>query len=247
MLLNSKNALITGAAGGIGRALILVYARQGANIWAFALEPSNAFEAFCDGLAEENDCWVKPLYCDLTDAVSRKAAFNAVMADKLPLDILVNNAGVMGDDKLFQMVSDAEARSMFEVNYIAAMEVCRFATRMMARRRCGAVVNIASVAGLDGDSRADYSASKAALIAATKALAREMAPLGIRVNALAPGMTNTSLIAGLAEKAVEDTLAKTLLHRMAEPEEIANVAAFLGSDMASYVTGQTWRVDGGRV
>jgi len=247
MLLKGKNALITGAAGGIGKALIGVFARQGANIWAFTLEPSNAFEEMCESLAAESGCWVKPLYCDLADTASRKAAFDMVMADKLPLDVLVNNAGVMGQDKLFQWVSEAEARRMFEVNYIAAMEVCRFAARMMARRRRGSVVNIASVAGLDGDSRADYSASKAALIAATKALAREMAPLGIRANALAPGMTDTPLIAGLAEKAVEDTLAKTLLRRMAEPEEIANVAAFLGSDMASYVTGQTWRVDGGRL
>ena len=135
-------------------------------------------------------------------------------------------------------------RSIFDVNFFALVEVSRFATRLMARRRQGALVNIASVAGLDGDSRIDYSASKAAVIAATQKMAREYAPMGIRVNALAPGYTDTDLVAGLSEKVERETLAKILLGRKANPMEIAQVAAF-ASDRASYVTGQTWRVDGG--
>lgn len=245
MLLKGKNALITGAARGIGNATLRVFAREGANAWAFARTPSETFNAECAALASEHHVWIKPVYCELTSPEARTVAFTAILADKLPLDILVNNAGIMGEDKLFQMTSEAEMRSLFDVNFFAALEVCRFATRLMARRKSGSVVNIASVAGIDGDSRIDYSASKAALIAATKKMARELAPLSIRVNALAPGYTDTDLVSGLSEKVEHETLAKILLRRKASPEEIANVAAFLGSDLSSYVTAQVWRVDGG--
>ena len=247
MLLKDKNALITGAARGIGNAMLRVFAREGANIWAFARTPSADFDAECAALATAHGVWIKPIYADLSDAEARKAAFAAVMADKQPLHVLVNNAGIMGEDKMFQMIPETEMRDIFDVNFFAMLEVCRFATRLMARRKSGSVVNIASVAGMDGDSRLDYSASKAALIAATKKLARELAPMGIRVNALSPGYTNTGLVAGLSEKVVEETLAGILLRRAAEPEEIANVAAFLASDLASYVTAQVWRADGGKL
>ncbi len=244
-LLENKNALITGCAKGIGAACLKVFAQEGANVWAFARTPSPAFEAHCADLAKAHGVWVRPIYCELTDPGSRKEAFAQVMADKLPLDLLVNNAGVMGPDRMFQMTPETDMRDIFDVNFFAALEVCRFATRLMARRKSGAVVNVASIAGLDGDSRIDYSASKAALITATKKMAREMAPLGIRVNALAPGFTDTDLVAGLSEKVVEESLSHILLNRKAQPEEIASVAAFLASDKASYVTAQVWRVDGG--
>lgn len=245
MLLQNKNALVTGCARGIGNAIMEAFAAEGANVWAFARTASQGFEAQCAELSKAHGVWVKPIYAELTDAQERKDAFALVLADKQPLDILVGNAGVMGEDKLFQMTSEAEMHHIFEVNFFALLEVCRFATRLMARGKRGAVVNIASVAGLDGDSRIDYSASKAAVIAATKKLAREMAALGIRVNALAPGYTDTGLVSGLSPKVEQETLAKILLRRKAQPQEIANVAAFLASDRASYVTGQTWRVDGG--
>ena len=242
MLLERKNALITGSARGIGAAMVEVFAREGANVWAFARKPNEAFEARCAELAAKYGVWIKPVYCELGDPAAIKEAFKQVMADKQPLHVLVNNAGIMGEDRMFQMTSESDMRSIFDINFFAMIEVSRLATRLMARNKQGAVVNIASIAGIDGDSRLDYSASKAAVIGLTQALAKEV---GIRVNALAPGFTDMDLVKDLSEKVVREQTDKILMKRKGRPEEIANVAAFLASDMASYVTGQTWRADGG--
>ncbi len=245
MRLNGKNALITGASRGIGKATVERFAREGANVWVLDIAKDEGFEAFCAGTAEECGVFIRPVYADLTDEAAVAAAVKQAMADKLPLDILVNNAGIMGEDKMFHMIRTEEMRRIFEVNFFGTMALTQLATRWMARKRQGAVVNVASVAGLDGDSRLDYSASKAALIAATKKMARELTPSGIRVNAVAPWFVDTGLTSGLSDKAVAEAMAHNLMHRKGKPEEIAAVIAFLASDDASFITAQVWRADGG--
>ena len=247
MLLEGKNALITGASRGIGAATVEAFAAEGANVWAFARTPNPGFEARCEELARRFGVWIKPLYADLNDEAAVNAAIRNAMADKLPLDILVNDAGVMGADKMFQLTTIDEMRRVFDTNFFGTLRLTQLATRWMARKRQGAVVNVASVAGLDGDSRLDYSASKAALVAATKKMARELAGVNIRVNAVAPGYTDTDMTHGLGEKIEQEAVNRNLLHRKGTPAEIAAVIAFLASDRASYVTAQVWRVDGGIV
>ena len=146
MLLEGKNALITGAARGIGAAMVEVFAREGANVWAFARTPDARFEARLAMAAGKYGVWIKPVYCELTDTAALKEAFRQVMADKQPLHVLVNNAGIMGEDRMFQMTSAEDMRRIMDVNFFAMVEVSRLATRLMARNKCGAVVNIASVA-----------------------------------------------------------------------------------------------------
>ncbi|NLI21884.1 MAG: SDR family oxidoreductase [Clostridiales bacterium] len=245
MLLQGKNALITGAARGIGAATVEAFAAEGANVWAFARTPDPALEARCQALSARYGGWVRPLYADLADEAAVSAAVRAAMGDKLPLDILVNNAGMMGEDKVFQLTPVEEMRRLFEANFFGPVVLTQLATRWMARKRKGAVVNVASVAGLDGSSRLDYSASKAAVISATRTMARELAGAGIRVNAVAPGYTDTDMTRGLGEKVEQEAVARALLRRKGKPEEIAAVIAFLASDRAAYVTAQVWRVDGG--
>ena len=245
MRLSGKNALITGASRGIGKATVEQFAREGANVWALTRTPNDAFEAWCADTVAQHGVWIHPVYADLADSAAISGAVKRMMADKLPLDILVNNAGVMGEDKMFQMTRIDEMRQTFEVNFFGTIALSQLAVRWMARKRQGAVVNVASVAGLDGDSRLDYSASKAAIIAATKKMARELVSSGIRVNAVAPGFTDTDMTAGLSEKIVTEVVGNNLMHRKGEPREIAAVIAFLASDDASFVTAQVWRTDGG--
>lgn len=244
-MLKGKNAIITGARRGIGRATVECFAKYGANIWACARKPDEAFEADMAALAEQYGVWIKPAYFDLTDDEGMKAAVKAILAEKLPVDVLVNNAGV-AHGAFLQMLPMDTMRQVFEVNYFAQMRMTQLISRAMMRRKKGSIVNIVSVEGLLGnEGYCAYGASKAALAFSTKVLAKELASYGIRVNGVAPGLTDTEMGGQMEEGARERMLNVSAMHRAGSPAEIAESIAYLASDRASYITGQILRVDGG--
>lgn len=245
-LLKGKTAVVTGCGRGIGRALLETFARQGADVWACARKPDERFAADAAALAAETGTTITPLYADLSDAAQVKEAGKAIASAKRPVDVLVNNAGAI-HTALFQMTPVEKMKELFEVNFFSQMLLTQYVVKLMTRQRSGSIVNLSSSAALEGnEGRSAYAASKAALIAATRVMSRELAPHGVRVNAIAPGLTRTDM---MASSTPEDALAATLrrvdMRRVGRPEEIANAALFLASDLSSYITGQVLRVDGG--
>lgn len=244
-MLKGKNAIITGARRGIGRAAVEVFAKNGANIWACARTEDPEFESELRRLSTAYGVWIKPVYFDLTDGQQIKAAARSIEKEKLPIDILVNNAGMVRYDG-FQMLSMRTLRDMLENNYIGPLQFTQYILRRMGRDRPGAIVFLSSVAGLRPEKgNLSYGGSKAAAANAAGILSRELAPQNIRVNAVAPGMVDTDMKNMADEAHWEELIRQCDLKRMAAPEEIANVIAFLASDLSSYITGQTIRVDGG--
>ena len=244
-MLSGKNAIITGARQGIGRAAVEVFAKNGANVWACARKEDADFEADMAQLAEKYSVWIKPVYFEMTDEMQMKQAVRQIQKEKVPVDILVNNAGEAQYDN-FTMMPVKNLRRMMECNYISPLLFTQLIVRMMSRASRGSIVFLSSVAGLQAEAgNTAYGGSKAAVAHATGILSKELAGLNIRVNAVAPGMVDTDM-KGQADEAYWESLVERVpLKRMAQPQEIANVIAFLSSDLASYITGQVIRVDGG--
>lgn len=245
-MLTGKCAVITGANRGIGRAILEVFAKNKAFIFACARKKNPEFEQEMRALEVETGCKVVEIYFDLTDAEGMKEAVKEIRSYKRDIDILVNNAGVLSAYRNFSMMPIQEVRQTFEVDFFAQMEFTQYIARLMQRKRKGSIVYISSIASLDGFfSSYDYVACKAAVNAAMKQQARELGQCGIRVNAVAPGIVRTDMIKDSNEENLESILDAVMLKRFGTAEEIANAVLFLGSDMASYITGQVLRVDGG--
>lgn len=245
-MLRGKNAIITGARRGIGRATVEVFAEQGANVWACARKEDAAFEKDMAQLAKRYGVWIEPVYFELTDEGQMKQAVRQIQKEKKPVDILVNNAGVAAQSTSFPMTSLEKIKEVFEVNFFSQILLTQYVARMMLRQQAGSIVNLTSIAALDGEpAQLEYVGSKAAMAGATKKLAREFGGQGIRVNAVAPGVIDTDMGNQIEPELMDRMLEKTMLNRLGTPKEIANVIAFLASDQASYITGQVIRVDGG--
>ncbi|MBO6179398.1 MAG: SDR family oxidoreductase [Selenomonadaceae bacterium] len=245
-MLKGKTAVITGANGGIGRALLDRFAFFGADIWACARSETSDFALYCREIAEKYQRRVTPLFFDVTNESEMKEAVKAIKGEKRSIDILINNAGAVPENKLFQMASVEECRRIFEVNFFSVVKLTQMISKSMIRQKQGSIVNISSVSALDGEpGQYEYISGKAALIGLTRKLAREMGIFNIRINSLAPGIVDTGVSRFMEENLKNRIVESAALKRLAKPEEIADVAAFLASDLSSYITGQVIRVDGG--
>lgn len=237
-------ALVTGASRGIGRAVAYGLAADGFDL---ALVYAGNADAAADAVAacEAAGAAARAYRCDVSNADEVKAAADAVLADFGSVWALVNNAGITRDTLLARM-KDEDFSRVLDVNLTGAFNMMRALTRPLMRQRGGRIVNMSSVVGLMGNAgQANYAASKAGLIGLTKSIARELAPRGVTVNAVAPGFVRTDMTAALPEQVVERYEGQIPLGRLADPEEVAGVVRFLVSDAAAYVTGEVIRVDGG--
>lgn len=247
-MLKNKRAIITGARRGIGRATVEVFASHGASIWACARAQNDDFEADMQSIAEGYGVTIRPIYFDVTDDAQVKQAVQTIRKEKLNVDVLVNVAGIASAGELasFPMTSIEKMKQVMEVNFFSVALLTQYVSRLMARQNSGSIINVASIAGIDGTpAQFEYAASKGAIIAGTRNLARELSANNIRVNAVAPGMIETDMGAQIDEQLKENVLSKVIMKRMGKPSEIAEVIAFLASDLSSYMTGQIIRVDGG--
>lgn len=244
MLLKDRNAVITGASRGIGRAIALELSNQGAFVHiGYRVRESDALDTLGQVRSAGGDGAVVQL--DVRDPESIKAAFRRATSERGNVDVLVNNAAVTRDN-LFPLLRDEDWDEVLAVNLMGAVRCCRAVVGSMLARRGGAIVNVASIAGLHASpGQANYAASKGGLLALTRTLAAELAPRGIRVNAVVPGLVAAGMAAGLDHRIAEERRGQIPLGRFAEPEEVARVVSFLASDLASYLVGQAIVVDGG--
>jgi len=241
---SSPVVLITGASRGIGKAIALRLARDGARIGINFRSNASAAEATAEDVSRLGG---EPLLLpgDVSVPVSVASTFETLLGHWGRVDVLINNAGIVRDTLVLRM-SDDDWDAVIQTNLRSAFLCTRAALRTMLRQRSGRIVNVASISGIRGNAgQSNYAASKAALVGLTKSVAREVASRGITVNAVAPGLIETDITTNMPEKARDALVGQIPLGRMGTTDEVADVVSFLASDQASYITGQVIVVDGG--
>ncbi|RJR38651.1 MAG: 3-oxoacyl-[acyl-carrier-protein] reductase [Deltaproteobacteria bacterium] len=241
---NSRVALVTGAARGIGRAIALALARPGLILYLNDVAIGEEAESTRNEVAAKG-ADARLLQFNVADTAAVQAGIDHIIKESGRLDLLVNNAGITRDNLVMRMKEEDWDR-VLEVNLKGAFNCTRAAAKPMVKQRGGRIINIASVVGVMGNAgQANYVASKAGIIGLTKAVARELASRNITVNAVAPGFIETEMTAALPEKVRAEMLAQIPLNRFGTPEEVAQAVLFLAGDAAAYLTGQVLHVNGG--
>jgi len=243
--LTNQIAVVTGAGRGIGRAIALKFAAEGADVVCVSRTPENSEKVAAEIRALGRKAWAHAM--DVADATAVNATAEKILVECGRVDILVNNAGVTRDNLLMRM-SDAEWDTVLDTNLKGAFLVTKAFSRALIKQRSGRIINVASVIGLIGNAgQCNYAASKAGLIGFNKSVARELASRGITANVLAPGFIETDMTSGLKEELRAGVLKQIPLGSFGQPDDIANAAVFLASPAARYITGQVLAVDGGMV
>ncbi len=245
-MLENKVVVVTGAGRGIGRVIAEQMAQDGAIVYVNDLVLGDMEEWAAD-CSSRNNTKVAPVAFDVTDSSALKAGLMSVYKAEGRLDCVVNNAALIANQKL-GMVSKPLLEKMFSVNVFAVIDMIQLASRLMARNGGGNIVNIASITAVVGSpGQVAYSSTKGAIISLTKSAAKELSPLQIRVNAVAPGIIKTERFAELYEadgEKIDQRIDRIALGRLGTPQDVANAVAFLASDRASYISGQILGVDG---
>lgn len=243
---SSRTVMVTGTNRGLGKALVTAFAKEGADVIALSRHDDPEYLKFLADTAATYGVAIKPYKADLADPEGLNAALKKIASDHEKIDVLVNNAGI-AYGAAFNMTPSSKLKEVFEVNFFAAVSIMQLISRKMLRQKSGAIVNIASTGGVEvNPGYLAYGASKAALIFASECLAKEVGAQGIRVNAVAPGLTDTKMGHYKSEDELKKVLNRTALGRMGRVDEIVSLVLYLASDEASFITGQCVRVDGGR-
>ncbi len=243
-MLKGKNAVITGASRGIGRAIAIEFAKQGASIAIIYGGNKEAAQATAE-IARDYGVDANIYQCDVSSFLQTENTVKKILKDFDHVDILVNNAGITRDGLLLTM-GEKSIDCVIDTNLKGSIYMIRHLYSSMMRRRQGRIINISSVSGLMGNpGQANYSSAKAGIIGLTKTVAKELAGRNITCNAIAPGFIETDMTQGLTDKVKETALASIPLNRMGKPQEVSKLAVFLASEDSSYITGQVIKIDGG--
>ena len=246
ILLQNKVAVITGCNKGIGQKTVEVFSENGAKVFACVREISDEFKSTIKDIELKTKNQIIPIQLDLSKEDTIKKASDEILSQNGSVDILVNNAGIIHTAN-FHMTSSEKLKELFEINFFSQSKFTQYVSKSMIKNKRGNIVYVSSTSGLDSNQgRGGYSSTKAALISQSKTLSKELGIYNIRVNSIAPGLTDTDMMQkNTSQKVIDEVINNLSIKRIAKPKEIANTILFLASDLSSYITGQTIRVDGG--